>query len=241
MQGSGDRQDRLRQSAEARLVGLHEFRFAPGRCGAGASGPGVGRARPGRAAGAARRRAGPDRPARRGERCRRRARCRGCGVGRWSSGRLADGLRRPRLSRGRAHRPTGGGRVRRPCRATGGGRRRAGRRRQRRPVLLGGRFRGPRDPGLHPGRPCAQRPPPGAPLQRGATPEIAGGDGGTVRRPARSARQHGGSGQALQLGDRTRYALPAATPHRRGRDLGVPAGAARPGRAAAPPRRVGRG
>jgi DNA polymerase III subunit alpha len=109
----------------------------------------------------------------------------------------------------RAHGPTPGRGLHRPRRRARRRTRSAGRRDQRRLFPRSRRFRGARDPGVHPRRSHAGRPAPRAPLQRGAVSEERGGNGGVVRRHSGSAREHRRDRASLQRRGGARHLLPA--------------------------------
>ncbi len=132
--------------------------------------------------------------------------------------RLARAVRRPLLRRGAAHRPLGRGGLH-PRRARAAARRAgAGRRDQRRAVRRAVGLRGPRGARMHPRRPAAGRSRPAASLHRGAVPAHAAGDGGAVRRPARSAGELGRDRTALLDRGHARQVVPARVSGARGDD-----------------------
>ena len=122
----------------------------------------------------------------------------GCGAP--PAGALARHLPRPLLSRGAPHRARGRGGVPRPGSGSRLRVRRSGGRYQFGALPPSRRFRSPRSPGLHPGRPDPGRSAPCPALLRAAVPARPARDGRALRRPAGGGGEQRGDRPALQPG-----------------------------------------
>jgi len=103
------------------------------------------------------------------------------------------------------------------------------------PVHGPGRLQGPRGPGLYCPGLRAGGSAPAPEFHRGTVFQDPGGNGGTLRRPARGPGKHGGNRQALQCESGAGQELPAPVPHAGRGESGRLPGQDRPGRPGSAP------